>query len=239
MGKRTCTIDECERAHLARGMCSSHYGDWHRKTHGRNDQTFTKTCIMCDAEWVTRRREAKYCSVQCKGRAYKRTVSSALVTVDDGMCLLPDSHPVMRLRRRHRPHRSQPYLNIITAGACAWCTNTFCALTASGIARYCSRGCSKAASRAAHRQVRGQFSISLTRRLAIYRRDEWVCQLCREGVDANLVGTGDDWAPSLDHIECQAWALIPDHSDENLRLAHRWCNAVRGDERWHADLFAA
>lgn len=26
----------------------------------------------------------------------------------------------------------------------------------------------------------------------------------------------------------------PDHSPANLRLAHRWCNSVRGDESIHA-----
>jgi hypothetical protein len=45
----------------------------------------------------------------------------------------------------------------------------------------------------------------------------------------------DDWAPSLDHIEPQSWALIPDHSPANLRLAHRWCNSVRGDLSHYTD----
>ncbi len=28
--------------------------------------------------------------------------------------------------------------------------------------------------------------------------------------------------------------VVPDHSPENLRLAHRWCNAVRGDETYYS-----
>jgi 5-methylcytosine-specific restriction endonuclease McrA len=68
-------------------------------------------------------------------------------------------------------------------------------------------------------------------RLAIYERDGWVCQLCHEPVDPDL-DQSDVWGATLDHIECQSWALIPDHRPTNLRLAHRWCNSARGDERY-------
>ncbi|MFC7330808.1 MULTISPECIES: HNH endonuclease [Nocardiopsidaceae] len=69
-------------------------------------------------------------------------------------------------------------------------------------------------------------------RLAIYERDGWICQLCSEPVDPDLPYL-DNWAASLDHIVCQAWTDEPDHSPENLRLAHRWCNSVRGDETYY------
>lgn len=49
----------------------------------------------------------------------------------------------------------------------------------------------------------------------------------------------DDWAASLDHIVPQSATDAPDHSPANLRLAHRWCNLVRGDgTRSIDDLFA-
>lgn len=74
-------------------------------------------------------------------------------------------------------------------------------------------------------------------RLAIYERDGWVCQLCMEPTDRDLMSTDprNDWAPSLDHIEPQSHALIPDHSPANLRLAHRWCNSVRGDLTYYSE----
>ena len=74
------------------------------------------------------------------------------------------------------------------------------------------------------------FSIDPSVRYAIYDRDKWVCQLCMEPVDPTLVSP-DPWSASLDHIECQSWVLVPDHSPANLRLAHRWCNSARNDER--------
>jgi len=73
-------------------------------------------------------------------------------------------------------------------------------------------------------------------RRAIYERDGWMCQLCDDPVDPDL-GQSDLWGPTLDHIVCQSWGEEPDHSPGNLRLAHRWCNSVRGDERfYHEDV---
>ncbi len=68
--------------------------------------------------------------------------------------------------------------------------------------------------------------VSRAERLAIYERDGWTCQLCGEEVPQD-VDPNDKLAPTLDHIECRSWVLIPDHSPENLRLAHRSCNASR------------
>lgn len=70
-------------------------------------------------------------------------------------------------------------------------------------------------------------------RLAVYERDGWVCQLCLEDVDPDL-HYSDIWSATLDHIICRSWTTEPDHSEGNLRLAHRWCNAVRGNESHHA-----
>lgn len=80
------------------------------------------------------------------------------------------------------------------------------------------------------RQARGLISgrgtwIEPKRRLAIYERDGWVCQICYLpiAVDAPV---NDDYAPSLDHITARS--LGGGHESGNLRLAHRVCNAKRG-----------
>ena len=64
--------------------------------------------------------------------------------------------------------------------------------------------------------------------MAIYERDGWLCQLCGEPVDIDADLQRDDAAPSLDHIIPRSLQTVPDHSDDNLRLAHRGCNARRG-----------
>lgn len=68
--------------------------------------------------------------------------------------------------------------------------------------------------------------ITKDRRRALYERDNWTCQLCGEPVDPSTYGAR---YPTLDHIEPQSLALIPDHSDRNLRTAHLSCNSKRGN----------
>lgn len=112
-------------------------------------------------------------------------------------------------------------------GVCAHCGEWF---TRRGQASpYCSSSCRRKDSPS------GAW-ITQSDRRAIYERDNWMCQLCGDPIDRN-VGHLDDWAPTLDHIECRSWALIPDHSPNNLRTAHRWCNAIRGNETYHAGFF--
>lgn len=94
-------------------------------------------------------------------------------------------------------------------------------------AAFSARGRAKALRRRAP-GPRRQFKVPPDLRLAIYERDGWTCQLCGDPVDPDLPST-DRWSATLDHIECQSWVLVPDHSPRNLRLAHRVCNARRGD----------
>lgn len=131
-------------------------------------------------------------------------------------------------RRRDQAAARLARAAVGTAGASAWvtgeCAQCFAYFVRRGApSRFCSGAC--------RRKARGSFKIALRDRLAIYERDAWTCQLCAEPVEPDLMATDplNDWAPSLDHIEPQSWALIPDHSPSNLRLAHRWCNSVRGD----------
>lgn len=65
-------------------------------------------------------------------------------------------------------------------------------------------------------------------RLAIYERDNWTCQLFGEPVNLQ-VNHLDPQAPSIDHIEPQSLALVPNHDPSNLRTAHRSCNSKRGN----------
>lgn len=102
----------------------------------------------------------------------------------------------------------------------------------------CGVGCERPATKGQHpkycetcRRVRRNPLITLphSTRLAIYERDGWKCGLCSADVDRALIGSHSPWRPSLDHI-------IPrssggSHDPSNLRLAHVWCNSVRGAGR--------
>lgn len=128
------------------------------------------------------------------------------------------------LRAQEGTHGSSVWV----AGECAQCLTSF--VRRGTASRFCSKACS--------RKTKGRWKVAMRDRLAIYERDGWVCQLCLEPADRDLMATNplSDWAPSLDHIEPQSWALIPDHSAANLRLAHRWCNSVRGDLTYYSEL---
>lgn len=122
----------------------------------------------------------------------------------------------------------------ITNGPCFWCGEWF---TSTGWgAKYCSDRCSKSFARTSRRASRGEFAPTPSLRGFVYDRDNWTCQLCMEPVDPDADYL-DDWAPTLDHIVPQSHQTIPDHSSANLRTAHRWCNAVRGNHSLHDDLF--
>lgn len=65
-------------------------------------------------------------------------------------------------------------------------------------------------------------------RQSVFERDEWTCTICNHPVDPDAHYL-TDWYPTLDHVIPQSHQLIPDHSPDALRLAHRYCNLARGD----------
>ena len=213
--KPECSLQDCDRRQIARGLCKMH---WKREHGSRTKHPIA--CQTCGCEWLSDRKDGRFCSDACKGLAYRR--SRAIVgPVEPSLCWLPDRHPA---------RQPTPRIRTWYAGRCSWCQVSF--VDNQPTARFCSPRCEGSAARAR----RGRFIIPPQRRLAIYERDNWTCQLCMDLVDASLPAS-DMWAATLDHIECQSWTLVPDHSDANLRLAHRWCNSVRGDER-HASASA-
>lgn len=213
---KTCTIDGCDKIHRAKGLCSMHW----KQQHGKPTR-YAITCQTCGVEHMSARPDGKFCSDECKGRSYQRT-RSLVGPVPRDRCELPDRHPARR--PQSKPH-------VWYAGSCRWCGDNF--VDWQPLAAYCSRRCSKQHGKAR----RGVFVIPRSLRWEIYERDAWTCQLCMELVDQELtvLDPCNDWAASLDHIICQSWRDVPDHSASNLRLAHRWCNAVRGDESVYSE----
>lgn len=219
---KTCTRGECERPVRAKGLCGTHYNQQHPSPGLRAVETVE--CAGCGAQCRKRRdsrRPDRYCSLTCRTDAQWREVRARKLPVYAGpvwpRCDLPDRHPA----RTWRPSKPR----VFVSGPCSWCGEAFTIVDQTS-ARYCSVRCSRNASRART----GRFVVSDSVRLAIYERDGWTCQLCSEPVDPDLPPS-DVWAATLDHIVCQSWTDEPDHSPSNLRLAHRWCNSVRGDEQ--------
>lgn len=163
----------------------------------------------------------KFCSRECLMRAGRGTRCTDLVHVP-----------------RARPEWTGSDLSrgwTFFSGACSWCGGPF--VMPHQAALFCSTRCSRYSAKSLVRKARGEFSITDAERLALYERDGWVCQLCFQPVNRERHYLAPD-APTLDHIECQSWVLIPDHSPSNLRLAHRACNSLRGNREWPADVSA-
>ena len=116
----TCKEDGCERKILARKMCSSHYGQWHR-TEGGKERTYT--CIGCGNEYTTRRKpqgSGRFCSTPCQ-QLWMRT--------DEGV-------------KARQEEGSQAYVRALnTYRQCANCDKEF--LVAGALVTYCSNQCSE------------------------------------------------------------------------------------------------
>ena len=74
--------------------------------------------------------------------------------------------------------------------------------------------------------------IGRAERLAIYERDRWMCGICTEPVDPHLP-SNDIWGATLAHLVPRSLGGGDDPA--NLRLAHRWCNSVRGNLSHYTD----
>lgn len=173
------------------------------RTQNRLGKTWSQ-CPWCESYgWI--RRDAVYCSRTC-------------ATQPAAACVVPTSHPCRQERPRPRTW---------TAGQCAECAEAF--VTNQPNTRYCSRLCGKRCERRRWKEAAYR-TVPATVRRAVYLRDGAVCQLCHEAVDMTLPPESS-LGPTLDHIDCQSWSLIPDHRASNLRLAHRLCNSVRGARR--------
>lgn len=222
---RTCEIAGCDRPHAARGLCSSHYGTWHRLEFGRKDLTYTHVCEICGNGWTSRSRNARFCSDQCKGQNYSSTMrrSSAL----------PDDHPVMLLvaqakeaerqarRKAMRPKRSA--FEWRTARECPGCACWFTPLfTPNAIT--CSTRCSRRVQRwrrkAAERKATGTFTWSEFMHVA--RRFNYCCAYCGQKPDGQL---------DPDHVVPLSRGGI--NSTTNLLPACRSCNADKRDLLLH------
>lgn len=228
-GVASCSESGCHQKVRARGLCSTHY-NW---KYYPNRHLRRKVCERCGANYETTRTDGRFCSYACRDSSRRDAKLPVHVGPVPPRCEIPARHPCRRPRRR------LPGCNwsMFVAGSCKWCDGYFVAPAADvdRASLYCSKRCLWASCRSR----RGRFLVAPHVRLEIYERDKWTCQLCGDPVDRDL-DPSDVWAATLDHIECQSWALIPDHRPRNLRLAHRWCNSVRGDERYYtADVLEA
>lgn len=220
--RKGCRCDACSRAKNAslRSYAAK------RREAGRplgGGRCVERDCENCGVSFAPAHSTGRFCTRGCYVDSLKVTDLAVW-----GPPLIRSPSP----RWHPMPQVQHPSIQgaLFIYGSCAWCEEPFMAVAShwGGRPLTCSRTCQRKRSKARS----GKFQPTPRQRQRIYERDKWTCQICLEPVDPE--GTGD-WQASLDHIIPQSHQLVPDHSDGNLRLAHMWCNSVRGDGRHCTD----
>ena len=164
----------------------------------------------------------RYCSRRCENRAREQRRKTPCSVCAEPMTRNSRSLPIGEaVCRSCRVRRALRRPESVTSWACEGC-GVLCSRppTKGQTPKWCDE-CRKLRSTAVN--------IQLSRRLAIYERDGWVCQICLVPVDRSFIGTTSLQRPSLDHKLPRSFGGSDE--DENLRLAHFLCNAVRSDGR--------
>lgn len=228
--EKFCVADGCGSPATVKNLCLTHYSYRYRQQSGYVRKNYPKpvkrfVCTFCAVEFETQESVASYCSRECHRHDRLACSPSREVELQRSSARRLRAWVGLTLPSHNRP---------FVVGPCAHCGETFVSRTDS---KYCSKTCASRAAWKRRYDLRGEFYVSPRERLAIYDRDGWDCQLCFEpvppGVDVN-----DDLAATLDHIVPQSLQLIPDHSPQNLRLAHRACNVRRSNLMEYEHLFA-
>lgn len=225
-GKRLCS-PECK-------------AEQHRRDQRRRQSTRVRLTTLCDCG-NPKKPDAQRCrhcalAAQHAPLIQARRLQALRRRIDALTAPCPPMLPIGPKGRMQAAQAAPTPVRTFTAGPCNECGTNFVGV-GRGL-RYCTTQCRRRASDRRTTKRRGDFNITRRQRLAIYERDHWTCQLCHQPVDPDLPYE-HPMSATLDHIECQAWTLIPNHSADNLRLAHRLCNAHRGDESrqgWQARL---
>jgi 5-methylcytosine-specific restriction endonuclease McrA len=70
---------------------------------------------------------------------------------------------------------------------------------------------------------------------AIFNRDKWICQICREPAPQGLYGLNLPTSPEIDHV--RSFRLGGFNTPENMRCVHNACQKIKNldvDAAWAA-----
>lgn len=210
MPKRTCSVDGCEKPHVARGFCRRHY----RFAHEMHDAT----CVTCGVSFQGHRATAKYCSEECRSLDYMGPRTK---------CALPSDHPVrveIERRKVERRSRRRPQHRV---AECHWCGAEFDTTRSRQV--MCSRKCSQRAKRNARRgRAAGSSShYTWTEVMRVFLTFGRCCAYC----ERPIVGQ-----PDPDHVV--PLSKGGSNSITNILPCCRLCNSDKRDlllDEWAAD----
>ena len=152
----TCTREECDRPHHAKGLCNRHYAQSIYVPKVRTDQT----CQQCGSTYSPTGRRQHYCSPQCQRRA--------LVDHGPKQCSIPGCTRGHRARGLCQAHLKREYRKQGMITPEPWGDRRK--------ARDQERRARKAGA-----TIGPTFTPT-----QVFDRDQWKCQLCGEHVDSTL-----------------------------------------------------
>lgn len=212
-------------------------------------------CSGCKKEYFTRRPAAeanRFCSLPCyrenkKGNGRENQETKARCEKLSTHVCRRCKAPIERLRRMVckscTPEYNREFARARfaqqtgTTRSCRKCGKSYERSYTGGRAlAYCSVGCKQAAASSierGHRALRKAKIRALLRLdasdiidpLNIFKRDRWICQLCKKPTPKGKRGSWDHDAPELDHII--PIAAGGSHTIENVQCSCRKCNNMK------------
>lgn len=222
---RACVIPGCSNKYRARGLCSTHYNQQH---HPDRHPKAEVPCVVCGntSTKVINNGRRPVCSFDCR---YALQWGERKSERDARLEAERRSHAQLVGPVRFNKTTEPPTVTIpatfqrLVSAECRECGTWFIDHVegrGGTIALTCSDLCARRWGR------RGRRFVTTKIRNAIYDRDNWTCQLCQQPVTRDY-DPDDMWSASLDHITPRSHGGT--HDPSNLRLAHRYCNAIRSD----------
>lgn len=228
--QRTCTIDGCERKHVARGLCGTHYNQT-RYTSAQRHPKVTVACANCGEPCQKyksdRRFKHQFCTDRCKGEFYSRTKRRK--------CEIPADHPVrVEIERQREALRQaarkaiRPKIEWRTARECPGCGCMFTPIYTPTML-CCSQRCAKRVHRRRRRaaEVGALGSWIWSDFMRIAQRFDFRCAYC-----------GDKPPGQLDPDHVVPLSRGGYNSAANLLPACRACNTDKRDlllDEWGPD----
>jgi len=182
------------------GWCKECFRQDHRNKYspskGQTDNV--RKCRECKKEYAPKQRtESYFCSRNCKDKNRSRKDKAKRINSKFDRICIGCEKVIPKTARADKK----------------WCSEE-CASKVRGHTMNVTR-------RIRTNEPLGDFS-----RLDIYRRDDWVCQICKKPVDKTL-SFPDPYCASLDHIVPLSRGGT--HESTNVQLTHLSCNTSKGN----------
>lgn len=250
MSKSTCSVPSCERPSRSRGMCDTHYRAWVK--FGTPTPEFNLMCVTCRMFFTSNTLARKKCS-ECRARPVESLPRERrMQCAGCGKWIARSRTSRPEGQARCRDCRGSRDKHGTATCYHAGCRCDECKAAASERMReYRERYRAKhgvgpaSAWRQRFKEANGYwpqarygYDIPHRTRRAVYERDGWVCQICQRPIPRDY-DSQDRLAPALDHIVPRSAQLVPDHSEENLRMVHHVCNSYRSNTDRSDTLVAA